>query len=288
MQYHHELIAAPAGHGIAGTHTGAQARADLFEQTVTPLMAQAVVDGFEVVQVQQQQSALRALAHAQARDLLNAIVQQTPVGQAGEFVVERQALNLPFSPFALGDVARHAPVATKAALGIKHRLATDGYPLHRAVGVGALHFKVVKNFMRRQLGAVRGPLRLAHASVGQLPAALAKNVVIVHAEAVVAPAIETHETKLRVLLPVPVRGQMREAAPARLVLAQCVLQRDVLGDIGKGAHVATVFQHVCAYLQPAPRRRLAQVHLGQRHRRLARLQRAGLGQVGPPRTRDAR
>ena len=141
--------------------------------------------------------------------------------------------------------------------------------------------------MRRQLGAVRSPLRLAHASVGQLPAALAKNVVIVHAEAVVAPAIETHEAKLRVLLPVPVRGQMREAAPARFVLAQCFLQRDVLGDIGKGAHVATVFQHVCAYLQPAPRRRLAQVHLGQRHRRLARLPRAGLGQVGPPRTRDA-
>lgn len=105
----------------------------------------------------------------------------------------------------------------------------------------------------RVVGAVRSPLRLAHASVGQLPAALAKNVVIVHAEAVVAPAIETHEAKLRVLLPVPVRGQMREAAPARLVFAQGLLQRDVLGDIGKGAHVATVFQHVCAYLQPAPR-----------------------------------
>ena len=93
---HHELIAPQACHGIAGAHAAAQAHGDLFEQTVTPVVAQAVVDGFEVVQIQEQQSALCLPSRTPRRiALLQRSCSKRRLGRPVSFVVERQARDSP-------------------------------------------------------------------------------------------------------------------------------------------------------------------------------------------------
>ena len=64
---------------------------------------------FEVVQVQKQQGPVSAFAGTLGDGALQAIHQQAPVGQPGEFVVERQALDLGFGPLFFTVMSRPMP-----------------------------------------------------------------------------------------------------------------------------------------------------------------------------------
>src|ERR1017187_3249007 len=84
-----KLIAANARHSVAGANLSLQTLAELLEQRIAGGVAQRVVDGFEVVDVQIQDRELLALACGTLTRELQAVVQKVPVRQAGQLVVLR-------------------------------------------------------------------------------------------------------------------------------------------------------------------------------------------------------
>jgi hypothetical protein len=55
FQHHHELVAPQAGHGVHVAHAFVQALGHLLQQQVALVVAQGVVQGLEVVEVDEQQ-----------------------------------------------------------------------------------------------------------------------------------------------------------------------------------------------------------------------------------------
>ena len=70
-------------------------------------MADAVVDGLEVVEVQEQHRHGSATPSTPRKRVLHAIREQRPVGEARERVVERLVLELFLKSLAAGDVPDH-------------------------------------------------------------------------------------------------------------------------------------------------------------------------------------
>ena len=108
FQHHHEFIATQATHDILLAHVGDQALGHLDQQPVADIVALRVVQGLELIQVQDQQRAELAAAMAGAQGLAQPIHQQAPVGQPGERVEIGQVADLLLHPLALGDVAHQA------------------------------------------------------------------------------------------------------------------------------------------------------------------------------------
>ena len=95
--------------------------ATAIEQIVAGEVAERIVDVLEVVEIDQQQGH-RLRASARLGDgVLQAVVQQDPIGQAGQRVVVRHVMDLLFGPLALGDVVEHPDEAVGRALGPRHR-----------------------------------------------------------------------------------------------------------------------------------------------------------------------
>ena len=72
----------------------AQPRGDRHEQAVAGGVAEAVVDGLEVVEVDEQHRQRPAEAAACAQRVLDAVEEQGAVGEAGQRVVERLVAQL--------------------------------------------------------------------------------------------------------------------------------------------------------------------------------------------------
>ena len=102
--HHHELVAAYARDGVFATHAALQPARHFLQQQVAVVVAQGVVDELEVVEVDEQQRAVLALACAGGAGLLHAVEQHAAVGQAGERVDEGQVADLLLGVAARGDV----------------------------------------------------------------------------------------------------------------------------------------------------------------------------------------
>ena len=84
----HELVAAETGDRVAVAHQLRETAGDRHQQFVADLVAEGVVDGLELVEVDEQHRD-DAFAAVQTRDrLLGAVEQQQPVGELGERVVD--------------------------------------------------------------------------------------------------------------------------------------------------------------------------------------------------------
>ena len=88
LDEHRELVAAEAGHRVAGADRVAQPVGDLDQQLVAGGVAEAVVDLLEAVEVQEQDRHVVGAAAAVQR-LLEPLPEQRAVGQLGEAVVVR-------------------------------------------------------------------------------------------------------------------------------------------------------------------------------------------------------
>ena len=89
-----ELVAAEAGHGVAGADAAAEAGGHRRQEPVAGGVAEAVVDGLEVVEVDEQHGAEVAGAAAAVEGVLHPVAEQAAVGQPGERVVERLVAEL--------------------------------------------------------------------------------------------------------------------------------------------------------------------------------------------------
>ena len=105
LQQHDELVAAEARGGVAGADAVGQALGHVDQRGVAGAMAEAVVDGLEVVDVEEHDPELALLSARTADRVAHALHEQRPVGQVGHGVVEGLVGELLLEDLALADVA---------------------------------------------------------------------------------------------------------------------------------------------------------------------------------------
>ena len=103
-QQHGELVATEPGDDVGVAHGPAQDAADRDEELVAGVVAEAVVDLLEVVEVEQQDRAALAVATAALEVPLELGVEPAPVGQAGQHVVVDEVGEAVLVATALGHV----------------------------------------------------------------------------------------------------------------------------------------------------------------------------------------
>ncbi len=101
LQQQGELIAAQARQGVAVITQLQKALGNQLQQLVTGIVAQAVVDAFEPVQVDKQQRQLAVLTTGTRHRRVQALGQQQAIGQLGQGVMVGQVVN-----FFLGALKR--------------------------------------------------------------------------------------------------------------------------------------------------------------------------------------
>ena len=105
-QQHRELVAAQPRHGVDPAQRPLQPRTDLGQQQVAEVMPESVVDVLEAVEVEQQHRHRHPGALGGVDRHVDPVVEQGAVGQGGERVVQREALELGLLRLAFGDVAQ--------------------------------------------------------------------------------------------------------------------------------------------------------------------------------------
>ncbi len=88
VQNDDKFIATEAGNRIAFAHRGDQSRRNFDEDLISSLMPQRIVDGFEIVHVDEQQCAEMASAFAGGKLVIEAVQQQATVRKIGQRVDE--------------------------------------------------------------------------------------------------------------------------------------------------------------------------------------------------------
>ena len=138
---------------VGGFKVIAQAPRDFQQQHIAGVVAQAVVDVFEVVQINPQHRSLGAMIAGLGKIGL----QQAAVGQPGELVVAREALQPLGGALFLGNVFFVRQVVGDLALGVAHRVDEHGFNVLLARFAFVHHFALP--------GLALGELR-PHALVG--------------------------------------------------------------------------------------------------------------------------
>ncbi len=105
------------------------------QQTVAGLVAEAVVDFLEVIEVDETDRDPVRTPAGHARGNLDAVFQQDPVGQVGQRIVQRHVGDLLLVQVGLGDVAQHA--ADTAQLAVAAQLG-DQAALRPLLGAGVV------------------------------------------------------------------------------------------------------------------------------------------------------
>ena len=115
---HREFVAAVAGDGIGFPQHGPHALAHLLEQAIARLVAEAVVDALEAIEVHQQYGAGLHLALARPDGLFQPLAKEGSVWQPCQRIVQRTILERLGLGLALGYVAQaadHQPLQPEAA-----------------------------------------------------------------------------------------------------------------------------------------------------------------------------
>ncbi len=104
LQQDRELVAAEPSHGVAGSYRAEQALTDRGQQLVADRVAEAVVDGLEAVEVEDDHADRAAVAGLPGKSVLEPVGEQRPVGELGQRVMERAVPKLALETVAFGDV----------------------------------------------------------------------------------------------------------------------------------------------------------------------------------------
>ena len=99
-------------------------------------VAEAVIDQFEAIDVEEQHRAAGArVPDGALQVLLDAIHEQAAIGEPGEGIVQRVVLEAQLSQPAVSDVGDRARHPGRRAVGPAHRQATGDHPPPAPVGV---------------------------------------------------------------------------------------------------------------------------------------------------------
>jgi hypothetical protein len=103
------------------------------QHTVAFEVTQAVVDLFEVVQIQHQQGQRLVLGAGELKGGFGALQEDTAVGHARQGVGAGHTVQFALQVLALGDVAVNALDTCEIPVVIEHRLAADGNVDHAPI-----------------------------------------------------------------------------------------------------------------------------------------------------------
>ncbi len=117
FQDHHEFIAGQPRHRVGAAHRLPEAPRELDQHRVAAGMAEAVVDGLEAVDVQEQQGQRRAGAPGARQHPRQRLAQRQPVRQGGEHVDPRQLRQPPLGLLEFGHVYTQGVDAQHLTLG---------------------------------------------------------------------------------------------------------------------------------------------------------------------------
>ena len=137
-EHHHELITPQAGQGVRFTQGGPQGRGHGAQHLVPQFVARRIVQGREMVQIDQDDGSTGMVARAGALGLLQPVEQEGAVGQAGQLVVGGEVCN-PLLAHLQGLAVRLHPFTKLLTVGFQVLLvghqgdlcAADDYPLKR-------------------------------------------------------------------------------------------------------------------------------------------------------------
>ena len=107
-QGHEEFVAAQAGDDVGIAQRRLDASRRFLEQFVAGLVSERIVDGLEIVQVDEQQRRRGIVTARQREHALEALGQERAIGQAREHVMPCEILDMRLCPLAFGNVAQHA------------------------------------------------------------------------------------------------------------------------------------------------------------------------------------
>ena len=122
-----EFIAAQAGDGILRTHCLFQPFGDPLQKEVTHGVAHGVVDVLEAIQIEEQHGGPGPLTLGTQDCLLQAVVEQQPVGEFGQRVVVRQMGELVLGLLDTTDITEYSDMVGGVALFVLHHV--DGQQL---------------------------------------------------------------------------------------------------------------------------------------------------------------
>ena len=105
LEQDRELVAAKPGRSVGRPDAGRDPLGHLEEHAVAGGVTKAVVDGLEVVEVDEQHRHPHPLAQRSRHRVAHALIEQRPVGEVGHRIVEGLVGELLLERFALGDVA---------------------------------------------------------------------------------------------------------------------------------------------------------------------------------------
>ena len=104
FEQHQKLISAQASGGVGFAGAGDNALGDFVEQKVACLMAEGVVQGLEMIQIDEQQRLRAAASGAGSQGLAQPVQQQAAVGQTGQRVIEGEIADLVLGRLGMGDI----------------------------------------------------------------------------------------------------------------------------------------------------------------------------------------
>src|SRR5690606_34395511 len=140
---------------VAVPRQGLQPRPGQLQDGVAEGDAAGFVDGLEVVEVDDDQGALVALALGQGQQGLKALGEQRPVGQGGEFVVVGEVFDAGLGGLLVGDVLLHRQVVGDGAVGLADGADDGGLDVFLAVLAAVVDF-APPAAPRRQVGPQGG------------------------------------------------------------------------------------------------------------------------------------
>ena len=130
-QDHDELVAAEPRHGVRFAHRGGEPLRDRLQQLVARVVTERVVDPLEVIEVEEEARDVRAVALRLGEDLLQPLVEQRPVREAGEDVVLRELVRVRRRDLELVRALRD--LLLERALVVLHFRLRFGQPLRHVV-----------------------------------------------------------------------------------------------------------------------------------------------------------
>ncbi len=101
-----EFVPAEPSDGVRAADCLVEATGDLPEEHIAGSVAEAVIDGLEPVEVEEDDADVESRAGISAQRVLHPVAEEGPVGEVGEPVVERLMLQLRLGAHAFADVVQ--------------------------------------------------------------------------------------------------------------------------------------------------------------------------------------